>query len=105
MYGNNKHASGRGRFKTKLYSDWILAASHMLNQQRVGTVRGKYYFGMVVERKDNRRRDIDNLIKGVKDLLVSQGVVDDDSRCEGLERVYWDQTGSIKGCRVELRHA
>jgi crossover junction endodeoxyribonuclease RusA len=33
-------------------------------------------------RPDKRRRDIDNLIKPVSDLLCSIGVIEDDSYCE-----------------------
>lgn len=103
MYANNaKH--GRGRFKTKEYQSWIMEAGLKLNQQRVPTVRGRYFMDVTIQKPDNRRRDVFNLVKSVEDLLVGQGVVEDDSYCQG-GYIMWDQSGKVIGARVELRHA
>lgn len=103
LYANNARA-GKGRFKTKEYQAWIMEAGLKLNSQSVGEIRGKYFMDLTVQRPDNRKRDVFNFVKCVEDLLVGQGVVIDDSLCQG-GYIMWDQTGKIRGVKVELRHA
>lgn len=93
-----------GRVKTPQYRAWIEEAALKLNSQRVPLIRGKYFLLATFARKDKRRRDLGNKEKALSDILVSQGVIEDDSLAQEIT-LRWDQTGSIKGCRVELRHA
>ena len=51
-------------------------------KQGIARVDGPYHLLLQASRPDKRRRDIDNLIKPVSDLLVSIGVVRDDGDCE-----------------------
>lgn len=75
--------SSRGRFKTPAYKAWISTAGWELREQRPKTVAGAYALEMRFGRK-NKRRDLDNTIKAVSDLLVEHRVVEDDSLCRKI---------------------
>lgn len=53
---------------------------------------GAYKLTILAVRPDKRRRDLGNLEKSVSDILVSQGIVEDDSLCEWLE-IKWVKEG------------
>jgi len=75
--------SSRGRFKTPAYKAWIVSAGWELREQHPAAVPGPYALEMRFGRK-NKRRDLDNNIKAVSDLLVSHRVVEDDSLCRKI---------------------
>lgn len=51
-------------------------------------------------RPDNRRRDLDNLLKAVLDALAHSGVYQDDSQIVDL-RVYWaDERGGMLKVKI-----
>ncbi len=52
-----------------------------------------------IGRPDRRKRDLDNLLKGPIDLLVSFGVLADDQLIDRLT-ARWD--ADVVGCRVEI---
>jgi len=54
-------------FKSRAYSDWLKQAGWEIKAQRPDRVEGHYKLSMEVGRPDNRRRDLDNLIKPVQD--------------------------------------
>jgi len=92
----------RGRVRSKRYLTWIQAAKAEIAAQRPPRVDGDYVLWLYVERPDNRKRDIFNLPKAVEDLLVEQGLVEDDSRCvEG--HVVW--AGQGRRCTVMIEPA
>ena len=92
----------RGRVRSKRYLTWIQAAKAEIAAQRPSRVDGDYVLWLYVERPDNRKRDIFNLPKAVEDLLVEQGIVEDDSRCvEG--HVIW--AGQGRRCTVMVEAA
>lgn len=84
-----RNVLGRGRVKTKAYRDWQ-ADAHMLAllQSQGQRIEGPYAFHMLVERPDNRRRDLGNLEKLAHDLCVSVGLVEDDCLCQAI-RLEW----------------
>jgi crossover junction endodeoxyribonuclease RusA len=43
-----------------------------------------------VLRPDNRRRDLDNLLKATQDSMCYAGIYDDDSQIQDL-RIYWSE--------------
>lgn len=92
----------KGRVKTHRYLTWIQAAGWALKEQKPATVEGPYCLWLYCERPDKRRRDIGNLEKAVSDLLVSHGVVSDDSECVELH-LYWSGTG--RDCTVLVEPA
>lgn len=83
MYGNNKHGSGRGRYKTPFYKAWIEASGWEIRDQKPPRVEGPYVMTMRAGRK-NGRADISNIVKAAEDLLVAHHIVDDDSFCKKI---------------------
>ena len=89
---------GKGRVKTNEYKAWINQAGWELVRQLCGQrgenkkIKGKFTFSMRPLRPDKRVRDIDNLSKGVFDLLKTHGVIEDDALCE-IEEKRWRYDG------------
>lgn len=81
------------------YAKWFQAAGNELAIQRPGCIRGKYSLEVLIERKSGRR-DIDNAIKSVSDLLVANQVVEDDSLAQ---RITLEWSDTIKGAWVTIR--
>jgi len=77
-------------FKSRAYSDWLKQAGWEIKAQRTDRIEGHHKLSMEVGRPDNRRRDLDNLIKPEQDLLVSLGIVTDDSKCIALSARWAD---------------
>lgn len=94
LYRNRRQG---GRVKTDRYNTWLNAAGWELKRQRPPKVTGRYSITVHVERKDKRRRDLGNLHKGISDLLVMHGVIEDDSL---EERVILMWSDTVTGCRV-----
>lgn len=96
MFGQ---APGRQRFPTSTYRDWQERARDALRRQRPGRITGPVVLTLTVE--DRGRSDIDNLNKGVLDLLVKEQVIEDDRR--QIVRSICSQWGSANdGVRVEI---
>lgn len=97
-----RNVSGRGRVKTERYRTWARVAGVELSAQRaqwpVKSITGPVHVDLTVQRIDNRKRDLDNLLKAPLDLLVSMGVIDDDSKIHSLA-IRW---GDVEGLRVEV---
>ena len=93
---------GKGVIKSARYRTWIQAAGWALKEQKPGKVVGDYCLWLYCERPDKRRRDLANLEKAVSDLLVSHGIVEDDSLCAELH-LYWAGTG--RDCVVNVEPA
>ncbi len=90
--------SVRGRvIKSNDYRKWLDNQTLLINLQK-GQVTGRYQLTITAQRKDNRRRDIDNLIKPLHDLLVRAGKVEDDSLCQRVT-AQWDES---KGQQIKL---
>ena len=86
---------GRGRIKSKGYLSWIDAAGY--DCKRKGTISGPFKANIILSQTHRRSNaDLDNRIKGPMDLLVTHGIVDDDSKCESLT-IAWGE------CRLAMR--
>lgn len=84
----------RGRIiKSGEYRKWLDNQTLLVSLQK-GQVLGKYQLTITAQRKDNRRRDIDNLIKPLQDLLVRAGKVQDDSLCQRVTAQWIEEKGS-----------
>ncbi len=82
MYAN---VAGKGRVKSVRYRAWRAAAGW--DCKRKGSVHGPYDLTIVLS--DNKRRgDASNFVKGLEDLLVEHGIVDDDRFCHKVS-VEW----------------
>ena len=68
--------------------------------QRPEKITGPYKLTLLAVRPDNRRRDLDNLLKATSDLLTGLGVISDDSQCAELS-AKWISTGDGVTVRIE----
>ena len=89
-----------GMRKSTKYTNWLIAAGQIARHHRVHAIVGKYKLSIAASRPDKRRRDIDNLIGSVSDLLVSVGLVRDDSDCD-MVSARWVTAGEGVTVRVE----
>jgi crossover junction endodeoxyribonuclease RusA len=63
-------------------------ADHVLKQRGAKNLAGKLVVEIEAWRPDNRRRDLDNLLKAALDGCTNAGVWEDDSNIVDL-RIYW----------------
>lgn len=86
----------KGMRKSDAYSAWLTEAGYIAKSQHQKPLSGPYKLSIHAKRPDKRRRDIDNLIKPLNDLLQSIGLIADDTDCEmvcarwitsGLEKI------------------
>lgn len=98
LYVNSSH----GRHDSQRYATWKQEAGWELNRQRPVRVKGPVeLLYEVQDGKDNRRRDICNLEKGVTDLLVTHGVIEADHDLIVREvRMKWAK--DVVGVRVTI---
>lgn len=102
-----RNARGPGRVKTRRYEDWQLEAGWELVAQLdppddPDRIVGHYVLTIAMQRPDKRRRDLDNCIKALSDLLVKHGVIEDDSFATEII-LRWEGEGTR--CRVEVAPA
>lgn len=91
----------RGRMiLSKKGRDYRKAVCEQIADQAIGKF-GKANLAVELEvfRPDNRRRDLDNILKGVLDSMAHAGVYEDDSQIHKLT-VYW---GPHVGGYVKVR--
>ena len=86
--------SAEGRSYRKAVADQVLI------QRGAKHYAGKMRVEIEEYRPDNRRRDLDNLLKAVLDSLTHAGVWDDDGLIVDL-RIYWaDSVGGMLKVKV-----
>lgn len=91
--------TGRSRYKTTRYKEWILDAGLILNSHLIRPFIGPVWIDMQVHRPDGRRRDLDNLQKGIFDLLVAHQVISDDSMITGFS-AKWVGEGEVVWIKI-----
>lgn len=95
-----KHRGGGG-VPSKRYAAYGRHASQMMLAQRVKPVNGKVQINIEVVAPDKRRRDGDNLWKCINDVLVKNGVIEDDSnRVIVRQSLEWVKSGPP--CRITI---
>ena len=89
MYKNIR----KGRAKSQRYMTWARSAGWSIKEQKPEPIKGWYTLTLVLHEKDKRRRDPDNFVKAVSDLLVTHNLIDDDCMCADLQvhRQYSDE--------------
>lgn len=96
-----------GRWKGDIspeYKAWRDHAGLMLNRQAVPSFDGPVRIFIRLVAPDRRRRDSDNYAKAVIDLLVSHGVIPDDSNGVVLSHfVEWSDEG--EPCTIIVQNA
>lgn len=87
-----RNVAGKGRVKTQRYKAWA-NRQLMINPQLRGTVKftAKVGVHIGVIRLDKRKRDLDNLLKPLCDLLVAGSVLADDSQIKCLSIMWHDR--------------
>lgn len=96
MYRN---VAGRGRVKTAEYKAWLREAGLALRRQKPAQqIAGQVCLRIDLDKR--RRGDCSNRAKAVEDLLVSHGVIPDDSQ-KWVKRVDigWED---VHGCKVNV---
>lgn len=88
--------------KSERYVAWLMLAAIEARQQTFERISGPYKLSVSIVRPDRRRRDIDNTIKPISDLLMHIGAIEDDSNCE-MVSARWVTTG--KGVQVRIEPA
>ena len=92
---NNAYANGnKGRFPTKKYKAWKIAVGWEFKSQLKAKVIGRYKLIIRVN-EHVTKADIDNLIKGFADVLVTIGATEDDSIMRGVDIEYEDRENTI----------
>lgn len=82
-WGNNKNKGGKGRFKTKVYKDWIGAAKWNIARQDPHRFDVPVVvFGAI--RREASNADIDNRSKPTLDILKTAGIYPDDSKVTAI---------------------
>jgi crossover junction endodeoxyribonuclease RusA len=94
-----KNAKRVGRAKTARYKNWIAITTPQLKKQ-IQWRRPDFFHEKIIviyslKRPDKRIRDLGNLEKALSDILVSTGIIEDDSNIEDL-RLHWaDQEHAV----------
>jgi crossover junction endodeoxyribonuclease RusA len=83
-----------GMYRSAKYTAWIKEAYAMILIQMRGQkrVRGEYKLTIECTKPDRRKRDLDNILKALSDILTHSGVIEDDSLCVWLE-ARWVEVG------------
>lgn len=96
MYRNVK---GRGRVKSQRYNTWLNAVGWQVKSQSPEPVAGNVEVSLFCKKQNRRKRDIDNCIKAVLDMLVNLGLIEDDSKVIKVS-AEWTQNPNISGTLV-----
>ncbi len=88
-----------GLVRTPTYATWFRAAGNRLNEQHPGKVKGEYELTVLLGKPDRRKRDLDNTIKSLSDLLVEHGIIDDDSFAR---KITLEWSSDVTGARVTV---
>ncbi len=90
------NVAGKGRVKSQAYRQWLNAAGLTVRMQRPVPILGRYRLTLIATRPDNRRRDLDNLLKATQDLLKVMGVIEDDHLAQEI-RIGWSEESPVEG--------
>lgn len=90
----------QGMRRSDHYTAWLKEAGWLALAQRPGKITGPYKLAINAVRPDKRRRDLGNLLKATEDLLVSIGLIEDDSKSEMIV-MRWVTTGEGVTIRIE----
>lgn len=92
---NNMFTVARGRkIKSAAYRSWMDLNAALSKRQRFSAIAGPYRMTMLATAPDKRRRDLDNIIKPVGDLLQTIGAVADDCNMRELRAAWVEGAGA-----------
>lgn len=87
---------GKRRIKSKKYKAWLSVAGWKIKEQSPHHIPGDVEINMLIHRPSDRC-DLDNRLKATLDLIVSMGLIEDDTRVFGIHAI-WSQASV--GCRI-----
>lgn len=94
---------GHGRVhKSQEYKDWLALAAWEIRAQ-LGprkVISQPFKLTVRVDRPDKRKRDLDNLLKPILDLLGHYGLIENDSLCHWID-ARWQGEGKIVNIGIE----
>ena len=91
----------KGRIvRDPVYVQWLDTEGWKIISQKQGGIAGPYKLTVEAVKPDRRRRDLDNILKPLSDLLKSVGTIDDDSEAEEIN-LKWVSAGPAVRVRVE----
>lgn len=76
---NSTHKTFNGKRLSEGYRKWRDAAGWEVKSQRVSAIPGEVEVRVQLVAPDKRKRDGDNLLKAVFDLLKNHRIIDDDN--------------------------
>ena len=96
LFINAPKGGSRARVRSPAYRQWAQLAGWEVRTQRPRPMKGRVTLQFFHGRPDKRRRDASNYIKAPEDLLVSLGIIEDDSLVEGCSS-FWvpGQSGTV----------
>lgn len=103
-----KNVPGKGRVRTKKYKAWAHEAGWMLIAQRNRTKRhhncltGPIAIDVAAYKPASKKRDLDNILKAICDLLTNTKTIADDSQIVAIN-ARWVDAGVP--CTVTVRPA
>jgi crossover junction endodeoxyribonuclease RusA len=86
---------GKKRVKTERYAVWTRSAALSVLAQGCPGIKGRFCISIECSPPDKRKRDLDGLAKAPLDLLVSCGVIEDDSLADRII-LAWSDTPPAK---------
>ena len=95
---------GRQLTNSRKYREWFIEAYREVRSQvpEPDTITGRVGVSLTVHFKDNRRRDLDNILKGLQDVCTKALLWNDDSQIDNLHVVRGEVDSEKKGF-VEVR--
>lgn len=96
----------KGSRLSESYRKWRDEAGWVLKTQTPKKTLGRVGIHLTFRSPDKRRRDLDNLLKPVIDLLVTHGLIEgDDSRFVRVLEASWDDIAIEPGVVVVIKPA
>ena len=74
--------AGRRLIKSDEYREWLKECGWEIRIQKPRPVEGNYRLHIEALKEGGARRDIDNIIKAISDLLEMMKVISNDSLCD-----------------------
>lgn len=101
LYVNAKF--GRGRYVSKEYRAWQQEAALCIPPAVRGAYKPRDIVGVTIRAAVDHRRDIDNIVKPVLDLLVKKLVIPDDRYVNEIRISRVKPGDGVTGLVVEVR--
>jgi Holliday junction resolvase RusA-like endonuclease len=88
--------------KTAACETWCAAAAQALKEQRACPIPGRFIYLAVYAGLTKRERDLDDILRAVRDLLQAQAIIESDRAIVQMCAL-WDRTVTPDRVRVEVR--